>query len=836
MKILTMRWWYLGFAGVLAITGFCFGFLPLFNSAGFEFAAVLTILATPLGGFVAIAVVRLARLLDEPMHPVRAWALSCFLAALPLALAFLLCFAHAARPAVRNCTPGESLGFFALMPLSSAFFAAAVGVVLARGTRSPRVAGFLFVAVAAGNLLRTGFRMLDGPAIFFGNHFFGFFPGPLYDEAAPLDTPLFYLRFLSGLLALLLLHASAIFPDVGPWEGRRAGEAPSLLFAGSWRRSLAATLALAVVFSIASSFRRDFRLDIRRADVQAALGGVTRTEHFEIWHDAALKPDRVKLLEDDHEYRWHAVTSYLGVTPSRRITSYVFPDEAAKKRWTGAGGTQVANPFRGEIYLNGAIYPHAVLEHELAHAVSAEFGIQPFGVSASVGLLEGIAVASSWHDTGRGNPHEQSAAMLAENLLPDAESFLGISFWGGRQARSYTAAGSFVRFLGDEYGMDRVRSAYAWAYVPDGLRWALLASGATLLVIALVVGLLARRVRLATALLGAIGALLLAGAAALPRSQLPIAMGKPIRTLDAEWRAFLAEIPVPPAKKTAARERFTQPSLFERPCARELARLEEAGWAALRASRYDAAAALFERWRTVDERPEPIRALFHTARRRGDLAGADALAAKLLDLEIERSPMWWRARVYRAEIAAETGRVEEAERIFDEILGAGVTADLERESWIKREAVRATKRGDGEFGTSVMRWFDATLPRDSVVSSLAVATERASGRSRFVGAYLLGRALLSAYDARGSIRWLDDAAASAAGVDSPALLAELHALRADANTRLGAVPEADAAWGAVLGVPGVAPDAVSRAQDGRARLDWLTDRFDALQRANPTAP
>jgi tetratricopeptide (TPR) repeat protein len=296
--------------------------------------------------------------------------------------------------------------------------------------------------------------------------------------------------------------------------------------------------------------------------------------------------------------------------------------------------------------------------------------------------------------------------------------------------------------------------------------------------------------------------------------------GKPVAELDAEWRAYLATIPVPAAKKTAARERFTQPSLFERPCARELARLEEEGWARLRANRFDEANASFEAWRSVDERPEPVRALFYVAKRRKDAARADALAAKLLEMEIEGSPMWWRARIQRAEIAWEAGRLEDAETALGEVLAAGLGTDLEREAWIKREAVRRGRAGDADFAAAVLGWFDATASRDAQVVALTSATEHASGTSRFVGAYLLGRGLLGSGEPEIAAAWLNRAAQAADGVDSAPLLAELQALRADALTRTGRLDEAAAAWNALLALP-APPDARARAEDGLARLGWL---------------
>ena len=774
-----MRRWYLGFGAVLLAGGAASGFVPLLDNAGWELAAVFALPAALLGGFTAIAGVRIARGAGRALHPVHVWLLGCVPALLPLVLAFGLAAAHALRGSVRNCTPLQSVAFFGLMPLASAAFAAALGVAIARSVRSHRTAAALFLLVFAGSFAST----LAGifPDVFATNHFFGWFPGPLYDEAVPLGAALFYLRLLSALLALSVLLASALFPEQAPAAGHAPDAMPPLLFAGSRRHDAAALVVVLIALAIAMGFRRELGIDIRRSDVQAGLGGHVRTEHFDIWYPAGLDPERVRLLVEDHEYRWHTVTTHLGVTPERRVTSYVFPDHLSKKRWTGAGITQIANPYQGEMYLNGADYPHRVLEHELAHVVSAEFG-SPwlFSMTSRIGLLEGVAVATAWHDLGRGTPHEQSAAMLREGLLPPARNFLGLGFWADRQARAYTAAGSFVRFLGERYGMDKVRAAYARAGIEE-------------------------------------------------------TFGRTTADLDREWREYLSAIPVPPAKETAARERFTQPSLFERPCARELARLEQEGWSMLRQARHGEAIALFETWRAVDDRVEPVRALYHATVRRGDLAQAESFARILVAREIEGSPMWWRAKVYLAEVAWAAGRLEEAEAGFAEVLDAAVTSDLAREAWIKRDAVRRARSGETALADAIRDWF-SPIPgsNEARLARLTRATIAAEGSAAFSGSYLLGLSMVHTEPAE-AVFWLDRAAAAAGDVDNATLLAELHARRADGLTRERRLDEAREAWQRVLDLPGAPADVRSRAEDGLRRIEWLRAYNDATaSRKRPT--
>src|SRR5690606_36972577 len=102
---------------------------------------------------------------------------------------------------------------------------------------------------------------------------------------------------------------------------------------------------------------------------------------------------------------------------------------------------------------------HQVLRHELAHVVAGEFGDPLFGVAArrvlglplafNVGLIEGIAVAADWpdHFVRPLTPHQSVKAMLELGVAPPVEKLLSTGFFQFSAARSYTVAGSFLRFL-----------------------------------------------------------------------------------------------------------------------------------------------------------------------------------------------------------------------------------------------------------------------------------------------------------------------------------------------------------------------------------------------------
>jgi tetratricopeptide (TPR) repeat protein len=72
----------------------------------------------------------------------------------------------------------------------------------------------------------------------------------------------------------------------------------------------------------------------------------------------------------------------------------------------------------------------------------------------NVGLIEGIAVASDWpdHFTRTLTPHQSVKALAQLGMLPPVENLMSTGFFSFSAARSYTVAGSFVRYLYDEHG------------------------------------------------------------------------------------------------------------------------------------------------------------------------------------------------------------------------------------------------------------------------------------------------------------------------------------------------------------------------------------------------
>jgi len=281
-----------------------------------------------------------------------------------------------------------------------------------------------------------------------------------------------------------------------------------------------------------------------------------------------------------------------------------YGDAAEKLRLVGAEHTQFAKPWRREVHVNDALFPHPVVKHELVHAMAAPFGATPFGVTAHLGgflpiagVIEGLAVAAD-DPLEELTLHEWAAGMKQQALLPDVRSLMRLDgFYDAPPARAYATVGSFMRWLGETQGGDKLRAVYA-------------------------------------------------------RGDFEGVYGKPLDALAADWEKFLGTVPLEPQAVNQAMARFRQKSLFQRACAREVAALDEqAGW--MLASDPDGALEKYRRATALQ--PDDYRHPMNEAmalEKAGQKAAAAELLAKLapivendhaaeIEVEMARADLAW---------------------------------------------------------------------------------------------------------------------------------------------------------------------------------------------------
>ncbi len=520
-----------------------------------------------------------------------------------------------------NCAYFEGLLLFFLFPVASVVLA----VALAFGLSSSRLRRkrLLFVLLGAALVVLTPVYDLGlHPQFYTYNHVFGGVLGPIYDEDLAVRPGLFAFR------GLTLLWAGVAF-FIGQRLRAEAGDS----VAG--RRASSAVALLAGLIGLVYFFSAPLGLNTPAWYSQRKLSAVHRTEHFDIFYDAAsATADEIAFIGLDHEYRYARLAEQLGVAPTVRIESYLYPDAETKARLTGARFTNVAPVWLPTPQSHVLFDAYAdVFPHELVHVFSRSFGLPALNASLSVGLVEGLAVALEPPD-GRPTPDEQVMVALAGRIgLGERDASLAdeiaarlspIGFWSGRGAVSYTTMGSFVKYLLAAYGAERLKAVY-------------------------------------------------------PRANFEAVYGKPVEALVTEWEGFLAQRTViDRAAGALTAKRFTALSLFEKPCPHHVAayrRRYQEGSKALARGDTTRAKALFEA--SLARQPGYVPALAAWSQVMLAQDRPDAVLARLDTMRIVSPALSFR----RGDALAMLGRADAARLRYEEALAGLPPSAQEEHAW-----------------------------------------------------------------------------------------------------------------------------------------------------------
>jgi hypothetical protein len=235
---------------------------------------------------------------------------------------------------------------------------------------------------------------------------------------------------------------------------------------------------------------------------------------------------RTQVLED-HLYQAYTLTRTLGITPFKPLHSYVYHDAQQKKRWMGAAHTMLAKPWMNEIHIHHTETPNLTLPHEWVHVLTSAWARTWLGVPLRYGvfvhmpIVEGTAEAFA-PAQGVESLHTQARLVLHMRKNPPMENLLNTQgFWTASSQVAYTLMGSLIRYIADTYGIEKIQTMYAQASFN------------------------------------------IEGLPAWPQ-------------LFKQWQDFLNTWPLSLQETLWAQEKFKTPSLFMRPCAHEVARLQEA--------------------------------------------------------------------------------------------------------------------------------------------------------------------------------------------------------------------------------------------------------------------
>ncbi len=684
------------------------GWLPLFGGPGYEHA-LASGLIVPSVAAIATALDVSRRKTPSPLASVgRGIATGAVFSAVSLATALL----HVLRVGI--CEVTGALVYFALTAFPGALLGGAwgactgefVGAASASGLLRRRrlVASMLALGAPLGGIVLSVYRFWSSPMIFAFDPFVGYFSGTLYDTIIDAGVPLLTYRLGSlATLTAVALVASTLVREETSLSGLRLalGTAKARVALGLGLVAGASSMLITWSGTSLGHFSTS-------ASIAADLGGEKHGARCDVLYPSTMRETEAALLLKDCEEQVRDIERALGARGPERISAFFFRDDADKKRLMGAAHTFIAKPWRKEVYLQLASYPHPVLGHELAHVIAGSFGRGPFRIAGAMGgllpnpgLIEGIAVAAS-PDDDELTDTQWARAMLEIGILPPMRRVFSLGFLGESSAKSYTLAGAFVTWVREQWGRELVQRWYAGGDIH-----------------------------------------------ALTSQSWP--------ELDEAFRRHLKTIALPAEAEAVARAKFLRPGIFGRRCPHLIDATRHEADVCRDTHRFVDALRLYDAVLAKDPTDLPSRyARAQTMRRFGDKAqGRAELEAMASATELPRT---WRDRAEEALADADflEGELEPARRRYRDLAARSLDEDAARTLEVKRlatedpaarRAVQALLLGDSEH---------AHDPFVAGVSLGAWPTDESGKRSPFAS-YLLGRNLVQrAFYAEGG-RVLDDA-------------------------------------------------------------------------------
>ncbi|MEX2117857.1 MAG: hypothetical protein WEB37_13325 [Bacteroidota bacterium] len=584
--------------------------IPLLNYLGFEFAVLMSIVGSYSAGLLALV---LAPHASENTY--KHFTLSAGAGLLLLVPPLMIISANALF--VRNCSFAGGLTIYLLGPVPAVIFVVALAVLVTSLVSRWRktVLTIAVIAVLSHILVVT----LISPQIFAFNPILGYFPGITYDESLRIGSSLFQFRILTVIIAAVLLLAADMV------RGRKAKAPVS--------QTKRIVLIVGGVFLVSAYWFSD-RLGFSSSEefIRAELGGVYESEHFTILYPKdAVTTEEIERLAARHEFHFNTIARELRILPVRKIRSFLYASAEQKGRLIGAAGTNIAKPWRWELHVN-LNDVNRVLKHEMVHIMAADFGFPLLRISLNSGLIEGLAMAVERVEYDE-TLHRLAAQIFATGLRPDVESLFSVSgFLKSHGGTSYVLAGSFCRYLIDQYGMRR----FKWLYRTGSFE-------------------------------------------SFYNKELPV--------LIAEWRRFIS-VPEPSvSERTRAAYMFRRPSIFGRECARVIAEVNEETRNAMRRGDFEAAVELSRRSLELTRSPEAIlqhaNALLRSGRSEAAIEfGTEALADSmithtLLPLYLTLGDAHWKL-----------GNALEAGRLYDALYSVHLSPAYDEACGIRRFGLR----------------------------------------------------------------------------------------------------------------------------------------------------
>jgi len=412
--------------------------LPLTNVFGYEFSAINALLLSFISGLYVVLSLKSLSKKERYLNYNQLFTAWFWMLILPIGFSLVnsIIFGF--------CSFCDGILFYLVIVCPSVIIGSAVGALTYFLVNKFRVLFFLFIYLLI--LFIPVLEIYFNPQVYLYNPLLAYFPGTIYDEGLRVDFNLFLYRFYNLIFFLPLLIYSI----------KRSRK--SVVFKNRFSFAVI-TLLIAAVFYFMISPSLGYATT--QALLEEHLSNKVESEHFIIHADKRIEKDEVRLIVLNQEFYYQQLKKYFKEEPKTKINSYIFYDSQQKKSLFGSGAADVAKPWLNSIYVSMDTWENT-LKHEIAHCFTAGFGSGIFKLASGFNpaLIEGVAEAAD------GIYHENDIHYLASLAYKNdyrvslSSIFTSFSFFGSVSTLSYIYSGSFIKYLVDDFGIQKVKEFY----------------------------------------------------------------------------------------------------------------------------------------------------------------------------------------------------------------------------------------------------------------------------------------------------------------------------------------------------------------------------------------
>ena len=277
------------------------------------------------------------------------------------------------------------------------------------------------------------------PQIFSYSVIWGYFPGTLYDELIRISSDIIYYR-------LILLFLFAVI-----YLGVSKKLTPKSFLLG---------FALYLFFVVYVKPLNNF--DTNKTVIKKATKHELNSPDFKIYFFYDVNKTDAIYTALKHEYLRATIINNIGLNTTEKVTSFIYKSPKQKALLFGSAAADVSKPWQNSVFTEKNT-TSSTLKHELAHAYSASFGtgLTKLAANFNPALIEGFAAAVQ--DDYLNRPIDEVAAIVYKEgrHINLQQMFSGFNFFKSSPAFGYLFAGAFVKYLIQNFGMEKFSSFYS---------------------------------------------------------------------------------------------------------------------------------------------------------------------------------------------------------------------------------------------------------------------------------------------------------------------------------------------------------------------------------------